>query len=260
MAENVTIPQGFELVQDQPTIPAGFEIVEPEGFLTKAGRFAGQAAMEIPVGMGQLAVGATQLGAEILGAEDFAGRIGQQVKKEREVEGDITTAQKVGRFIGETAPLLPVGAGSGLIKGGIKAGAATGLLTPTEEGTAKERVVQIGQLGAFGGLAGGLFKGIGSTLGLGKKLLTASTPQDVLARRLKPEQAREALQALKTSEAPLTVADVAGSAGSAAIAAIAGTIAGIIAGIDASIVSGIAPRVLLLFLALLLLFLLVKLL
>ena len=94
-------------------------IQKDKSLLSKIGTATVEGLAGFTEGLGRAAVGATQLGAELLGQEEFAGKIGQQVAKEKELEKDDPTARKVGRFIGGIAPALPVGSGMGLIRGGI---------------------------------------------------------------------------------------------------------------------------------------------
>lgn len=234
MATDLGLPPGFVLdepkattpppapstQQPQGALPPGFVVDQPTqdepGLLSRIGEFAGEAAMNIPVGLGRLGVGAVQLGAELAGQEELSRRIGEQVQREREAEGEISTAAKVGRFVGETAPFLPVGAGLGAVRGGIAASGAIGALTPTEEGGIQERGEQVLTSGALGGVGGAAARGIGAVArqvgGAVKRLFTASKPEDVLARRLSPEQTSELLARLREAPAdsPITIPDIAG--------------------------------------------------
>jgi len=133
---------------------------------------AGEAALEIGPGLGELASGGAQRVAESIGREDISKQIGERVAKERE---GLTTAQKVGRGAGQIIGTLPVG-GSG-ISGVIKGAAALSALTPTEEGTKEAAIKQIGTGTAAGVATFGLFKGAGASVNKAKQL-----GQDALKR------------------------------------------------------------------------------
>lgn len=182
-------------------------------FLSKVGTATVEGLAGFTEGLGRAAVGATQLGAELLGQEEFAGKIGQQIAKEKELEKDDSTARKVGRFIGGVAPALPVGAGMGLIKGGIAGGAAAELIQPTEEGTAKERVQQTAIGAGLGGLTGGALLGAGKTIkgtaGLVKRQFVATKPEDIIAKGIRPEDAQPILDKLQEGKISV-IPDVAG--------------------------------------------------
>jgi len=192
------------LQQDKPQDPS---------FLSKVGTATVEGLAGFTEGLGRAAVGATQLGAELLGQEEFAGKIGQQIAKEKELEKDDSTARKVGRFIGGIAPALPVGAGMGLIKGGIAGGAAAELIQPTEEGTAKERVQQTAIGAGLGGLTGGALLGAGKTIkgtaGLVKRQFVATKPEDIIAKGIRPEDAQPILDKLQEGKISV-IPDVAG--------------------------------------------------
>lgn len=190
-----------------------FDKPQDPSFLSKVGTATVEGLAGFTEGLGRAAVGATQLGAELLGQEEFAGKIGQQIAKEKELEKDDSTARKVGRFIGGIAPALPVGAGMGLIKGGIAGGAAAELIQPTEEGTAKERVQQTAIGAGLGGLTGGALLGAGKvvkgTAGLIKRQFVATKPEDIIAKGIRPEDAQPILDKLQEGQISV-IPDVAG--------------------------------------------------
>ena len=190
-----------------------FDKPQDPSFLSKVGTATVEGLAGFTEGLGRAAVGATQLGAELLGQEEFAGKIGQQIAKEKELEKDDSTARKVGRFIGGIAPALPVGAGMGLIKGGIAGGAAAELIQPTETGTAKERVQQTAIGAGLGGLTGGALLGAGKTIkgtaGLVKRQFVATKPEDIIAKGIRPEDAQPILDKLQEGQISV-IPDVAG--------------------------------------------------
>jgi hypothetical protein len=188
--------------QQQPTQ------AEPS-FLSRVG----EAVLEFGPGLGELAAGGFQRGAELFGREDISGRIGEQIARERE---QLTAAQKVGRAAGQIIGTAPVGAGRALIPAGAIAGGTLGALTPTEEGTREEAAKQIATgaaLGAVGGaVIGGATKVGGAAVRGAKKLFTATKPQDILARRLPAGQTADLLEQLKTAtpDSPVILPDIAG--------------------------------------------------
>jgi len=188
-------------------------IQKDKSLISKIGTATVEGLAGFTEGLGRAAVGATQFGAELIGQEDFAGKIGQQIAKEKELEKNDPTARKVGRFIGGIAPALPVGAGMGLIKGGIAGGAAAELIQPTETGTAKERVQQTAIGAGLGGLTGGALLGAGKavkgTAGAIKRQFTATKPEDVIAKGIRPEDAQPILDQLQEGKIAI-IPDVAG--------------------------------------------------
>lgn len=139
-----------------------------QSFLGKVG----EATLELGPGLGELAVGAVQRGAEIFGQEDFSRRLGEQQAKERE---GLTTPQKVGRVAGQILGTAPIAAGGSLLAGAVKGSAAIAALTPTEEGTAEAAVKQIGTGIATGVATLGIIKGTGGAVSKARDLIKSST-------------------------------------------------------------------------------------
>lgn len=188
-------------------------IQQDQSLLSKIGTGAVEGLAGFTEGLGRAAVGATQFGAELLGQEEFAKKIGQQVAKEKEQEQYDSTARKVGRFIGGIAPVLPVGAGMGLVRGGIAAGAASELIQPTEEGTITERAKQTAIGAGLGGLTGGALLGAGKAAkgatGVIKRQFKATKPEDIIAKGIRPEDAQPILNQLQEGKIAI-IPDVAG--------------------------------------------------
>ena len=134
-----------------------------QGFLQQAR----EAALEIGPGLGELAVGAVQRGAEVLGQEEFSRRLGEQQARERE---QLTTAQRIGRGAGQILGTAPIAAGGALIPGVVRGAGAVAALTPTEEGTAEAAVKQIGTGVATGLATLGVIKGAGGAATKAKQL------------------------------------------------------------------------------------------
>jgi hypothetical protein len=185
------------------------EVAQDPSLLSKIGTATVEGLAGFTEGLGRAAVGATQFGAEMIGQEEFAGRIGQQVAKEKELEKSDSTARKVGRFIGGIAPALPVGSGAGLVLGGLKGGVASELIDPTESGTIQERVKEVAIGGGLGAATGGLIKGVKGIGGVVKRQIITTKPEDIIARGIRPEDAAPLLDQLKKGQEAV-LPDIAG--------------------------------------------------
>jgi hypothetical protein len=131
----------------------------------------GEAALEIGPGLGELAVGAVQRGAELIGREDISQRLGEQVARERE---QLTTAQRVGRGVGQVIGTAPIGAGLGALRGAAVGAGTVSALTPTEEGTKEAALKQIATGTATGLATAGIIKGVGGAATKAKQLVGES--------------------------------------------------------------------------------------
>ena len=185
------------------------EVAQDTSLLSKIGTATVEGLAGFTEGLGRAAVGATQFGAEMIGQEEFAGRIGQQVAKEKELERSDSTARKVGRFIGGIAPALPVGSGAGLVLGGLRGGVASELIDPTESGTIQERVKEVAIGGGLGAATGGLIKGVKGIGGAVKRQIITTKPEDIIARGIRPEDAAPLLDQLKKGQ-EVVLPDIAG--------------------------------------------------
>ena len=185
------------------------EVAQDPSLLSKIGTATVEGLAGFTEGLGRAAVGATQFGAEMIGQEEFAGRIGQQVAKEKEQEKNDPTARKVGRFIGGIAPALPVGSGAGLVLGGLRGGVASELIDPTESGTIQERVKEVAIGGGLGAATGGLIKGVKGIGGAVKRQIITTKPEDIIARGIRPEDAAPLLDQLKKGQ-EVVLPDIAG--------------------------------------------------
>ena len=185
------------------------EVAQDPSLLSKIGTATVEGLAGFTEGLGRAAVGATQFGAEMIGQEEFAGRIGQQVAKEKELEKSDSTARKVGRFIGGIAPALPVGSGAGLVLGGLRGGVASELIDPTESGTIQERVKEVAIGGGLGAATGGLIKGVKGIGGAVKRQIITTKPEDIIARGIRPEDAAPLLDQLKKGQ-EVVLPDIAG--------------------------------------------------
>jgi len=124
--------------------------------------------LEIGPGLGELAAGAFQRGAELAGREDLSRKVGAQVARERE---GLTTAQKIGRGAGQIIGTAPVGAGLGALKGAALAGGTVAGLTPTQEGTLEAAAKQAAIGAATSVATAGALRGLGKTAKGVKKLV-----------------------------------------------------------------------------------------
>jgi hypothetical protein len=190
-----------------------FDKPQDPSFLSKIGTVAKDTSKGLSEGVKYAGAGIAQLGLEMVGKEDLSKTIGQELALQKKEEGEVSTARKVGRFIGEIAPALPFGASMGLVKGGIVGGMAAGLIQPTEEGTAKERVQQTAIGAGLGGLTGGALLGAGKTIkgtaGLVKRQFVATKPEDIIAKGIRPEDAQPILDKLQEGKISV-IPDVAG--------------------------------------------------
>lgn len=213
-----TTPQEVESFAAQQ-----FQQQEQPSFARRAVQKTGEFLGELGPGLGELGAGAFQFGAELVGREDIARKVGEQVARERE---QLTGAQKAGRIVGQVAGLapaaIPARAATALGKIGVAAGsgvtggAALGALTPTEEGTLAARGREVFQSGALGALGGAALSGAGQVIGATargiKGLVGKQVPEEIIARTAKPGTIPELLEELKTAPAdsPKFLADIGG--------------------------------------------------
>jgi hypothetical protein len=220
-----TTPQEVEAFAAQQV-----QQLKQPSFAKRAAQKTGEFLGELGPGLGELGAGAFQLGAELVGREDIAGRVGEQITRERE---QLTGAQKAGRIAGQIIPLAGAGVATGArtaaalgggatakaagagVAGGV-AGAELGAVSPTQEGTLPVRAREIGQSAALGTLGGAVLSGAGQAIGAGakgiKRLFTAASPEDIIAKRLPAGQTADLLDQLKTAspDSPIALPDVAG--------------------------------------------------
>lgn len=162
-----TTPQQVEAFAQQQFAQQDQQPTQEKSFLGKVG----EAAMQIGPGLGELGVGAFQLGAELAGREDISRKLGERVAAER---SQLTEAEKAGRVAGQIIGTAPLGAGMSLLKGAAASGAAISGLTPTKEGTFQKRAEQAA-IGAVTGVAtAGVLKGAGSSAKKAVQLLPQS--------------------------------------------------------------------------------------
>lgn len=123
---------------------------------------AGQFAMGLPTGLGNLAVGATQAITDILDPKaesGFSKRLAEEVARRKAEQSQLLTPEKAGIFAGEVAPTLPIGAGMGLVRGGLAGGAAASAISPQEEPGLENRLKETATGGATGAVVGSGIKG-----------------------------------------------------------------------------------------------------
>lgn len=108
-------------------------------------------------------------------AEEFGGRLADQVGKLKEEQAKLPTEERVGIGIGEFAPYVGVGAGMGIVKGGAAASALASFLSPREEANLEKRTGKAIEAGAEGALYAG-------TLKLGGNIIGSEPVQKILGR------------------------------------------------------------------------------
>lgn len=173
---------------------------------------AGEFAKELPVGLGRSAIGAVQAGAQFTGQPEFAERIGEQLQRQKEAEGELSLAQRAGRATGET--ILPALASPArTIVGGIVGGGLAGLTAPQEQPDLGKRLTETATGAAIGGVLGGALEAGRAITGKVRKLFTTATKaEDILAKRLPKGQTADLLEQLKTAtpDSPVILPDIAG--------------------------------------------------
>lgn len=157
-------------------------------------------------GLGNLAIGGVQLATDIgekaaqlieklyygdnINAQTFGDRLKKQVDQRKEEQSTLPTAEKIGVFVGENAPLLTAGVGTGAkvaaktgskvigsIVGGGVGGAtqgATRMLGEDEnrlKEVEKEALISAAGAGALSAAAKGINAAKGSALNLGKNII-----------------------------------------------------------------------------------------
>jgi hypothetical protein len=142
------------------------------------------AAMGVPQGLGNAAVGAFQAATDVgekaaslierlyfgdnLNMNTFGKRLAEQVKLRNEQQAQLPTAEKVGIAIGQALPYLTTGAGAGkavatatgsniagLATGGVIGGAVSSALSPQEQAGLENRAIETAKGGAIGLAVGG---------------------------------------------------------------------------------------------------------
>lgn len=148
-----------------------------ESFLHATDRIADEFAMGLPQGLGDLAIGATQLATDIIAPNSqFSKNLAAGVKERNNEQMKLPTSERVGIMAGETLPFLTTGVGvgakvaaklggkglakltGGLVGAGI-GGAAAGSVSPSEEtglvNRTKDSLVDAGvSMMTFGALKG----------------------------------------------------------------------------------------------------------
>ena len=234
--------------EQQPQAPQTPTQQPAEGFQERNARVAGQFAMGVPQGLGNAAVGAFQAATDVgekaaqllrkfypetfgedMGASTFGNRLAEQVRLRKEQQAQLPTSEKVGIAIGEVAPYLTTGIGTGakvaqvagkvagLAAGGAVGGAVSSALSAQEQAGLENRAEETLKGAAAGGAIGGGLGIAGKVVGGGKQLIpkiknlfTKDTAEEVGAKAIDPESAKLALKELidKPSDKPLTAVDI----------------------------------------------------
>ena len=171
---------------------------EPQSFQERnLGRVA-NFAKGIPQGLGNAAIGGVQAATDVgekaaqlieklyfgdyLQMNTFGNRLADQVKARKAEQAQLPMSERAGIFLGEIAPTIAAGAGTGtrvaaatgsriagMAAGGGTGGAVSSALSPQEEAGLGNRAVET----AKGAATGAAF---GTGLGVGGKLLGATKP------------------------------------------------------------------------------------
>lgn len=239
-AQQPAAPQSSQAPQQavQPT-------QEPQSFQERNQTRAANFAKGIPQGLGNAAIGGVQAATDVgekaaqlieklyfgdnLQMNTFGNRLAEQVKIRKEQQAQLPMSERAGIFVGEVAPTIAAGAGTGarvaaatgsriagIATGGGIGGATSSAVSMQEEAglgnraleTAKGAVVGAG----FGTALGVGGKVVGAIGNAGKSLFTAKSAEDILAARLPKEQTTALLEQLKTAtpDNPVLLPDIAG--------------------------------------------------
>jgi hypothetical protein len=183
--------------KQQPQAPQTPTQQPAEGFQERNARVAGQFAMGLPNAFGNALIGGIQAGADIgdkairlidkayfgdsLSNEKLFGeRLAKQVKLRNQQQSQLPPAERAGIAIGQVAPYLSVGTGTGmkvaaatgsriagLAAGGAAGGAVSSSLSAQEQAGLENRAVETLKGAAAGGAVGG-------GLGVGVKVAQAT--------------------------------------------------------------------------------------
>jgi len=193
---------GQQQAPAQPETPA-----QPErGVLASA-------AMGVPQGLGNAAIGAFQAATDIgekaaslieklyygdnLKMNTFGDRLAEQIKSRNEQQAQLPTSERAGIAIGQTLPYLTTGVGTGakvaqvagkvagITAGGAVGGAVSSALSPQEQAGLENRAVETVKGGAVGGAVGAGFGVAGKVASAVGKPVSKFTP--LLIDRVKSE-------------------------------------------------------------------------
>ena len=205
----------------------------------------GNFAKGIPQGLGNAAIGGVQAATDVgekaaqlierlyfgdnLQMNTFGNRLAEQVKARKEQQAQLPMSERAGIFVGEVAPTIAAGVGTGarvaaatgsriagIATGGGIGGAISSALSMQEEAGLGNRAVETAKGAAIGAAFGaGLGVGgkvVGGVVNAGKSLTTAKSAEDILAARLPKEQTTALLEQLKTAtpDNPVLLPDIAG--------------------------------------------------
>lgn len=197
--------QGIQQQQQEP---------RQEGFQEANRRRIGQFAMGIPQGLGNLAVGATQAITDLVnpsGDSQFSQNLAKEVGKLKQKQSQLSTSERAGIFTGEVAPLLPVGAGMGLITGSAVGGAASSALSPQEKSGLENRLIETGKGAAISAGTAGTLKVLAQT-GQGIGNLITSGGKELIQKAVGINaKSRETLKAFQDAGISPRLADITDS-------------------------------------------------
>lgn len=239
-AQQPAAPQAPEASQ-QPIQPTQ----EPQSFQERNRVRAANFAKGIPQGLGNAFIGGVQAATDVgekaaqlieklyfgdnLQMNTFGNRLADQVKARKAEQAQLPTFERAGIFVGEVAPTIAAGVGTGarvaaatgsriagIATGGGIGGATSSAVSMQEQAGLGNRAVETAK-GAATGAAFGVGLGVGGkvvrAIGKGaKSLVTAKSAEDILAARLPKEQTTALLEQLKTAtpDNPVLLPDIAG--------------------------------------------------
>lgn len=237
-----------EFVQ-QPAAPQAPEAPqpaqEPQSFQERSPAGVANFAKGIPQGLGNAFIGGVQAATDVgekaaqlieklyfgdnLQMNTFGNRLADQVKARKAEQAQLPTSERAGIFVGEVAPTIAAGAGTGARVAAITGSRIAGIATGGGIGGATSSAVSMQEQAGLGNRAVETAKGaaIGTAFGTGlgvagkvvgaigkgaKSLVTAKSAEDILAARLPKEQTTALLEQLKTAtpDNPVLLPDIAG--------------------------------------------------
>jgi hypothetical protein len=221
--------------------------ISQDSFSSRNLKRAGNFAAGIPQGLGNSVIGGVQAATDVgesaarlieklyfgdnIGMQTFGNRLAEQVKVRKEEQDKLPTSEKVGTVLGEILPFLTTGVGTGAkvaaatgskiaglaVGSGVGGAVSQGLSQQEEvglENRAKETLGGAITGSLFGAGLGTVAKVAGGSYNIGKKLVTAKSPVDIIAAKLPRQETVALLDKLKNvdnlPENPILLPDIAG--------------------------------------------------
>ena len=218
---------------------------EPQSFQERNQQIGSNLSRGVMKGLGNAAIGGVQAATDLgestaklieriyfgdnIGQQNFGDRLAGAVKQRKAEQAQLPMSERAGIFVGEVAPTIAAGAGTGarvaaatgskiagIATGGAIGGGVSSAVSMQDKAGLGNRAVETAK-GATTGAAFGTGLGVGGkVLGAigkaGKSLVTAKSAEDILAARLPKEQTTALLEQLKTAtpDNPVLLPDIAG--------------------------------------------------